>query len=390
MTVTDMPDTNSLFRAAALLCLMQIGALPAQAADLGAIVTEVAAHFQFPGAQLLVSMPGETGIAATGIANLATGAPVTEATRFHVASVGKILTAIATLQAIKEERLSVESPVLAFLSPEEAKRLPHIESTSISSLLSHTSGLPDCLRNGRLSVPEHPGIAWTASEALRLGWCGAATRPGAFAYSNTNYILLGHILEKVDGSPLPDILARRILAPLGMADSTAAVTASDPLLAHGYRLPTAQGGRRDASLLAWSSHLGDAPLTTTASDLLRLFNCLFHAGGAPLLPEQTVAAMSTERGREDGEGYGWGLQRVDTDQGLRLGHSGRFGGYAAEAWYYPDRDAVVILLANGDEFTKDDPMDVIEAKLFPPPATAGDSESKSPKTTAEQMPPVQR
>jgi D-alanyl-D-alanine carboxypeptidase len=340
---------------------------PARAADLHAILVDVSAHFQFPGALLLVSAPEGTEIVTTGTANLATGTPVTENTRFHVASVGKILTAAAVLQLVEAKALSPDDPVRPFLDGKEAERLTHLDQATIGRLLSHTSGLPDCLRNALFSIPEHPDIRWTASEALRLGRCRPATPPGAYHYSNTNYILLGHILEKRDGGDLADILARRILGPLEMADSTVAVDSADPLLAHGYRMPNPQGERRDGSLLAWSSRLGDAPLTTTGRDLERFFNSLFRPSQKRILSPESLAAMRVERGRDEDEGYGWGLQRVESDAGLRLGHSGRFGGFSAEAWYYPDKDRIVILLANGDEHSQDEPMDMIEAGLFPPP-----------------------
>ncbi|BAE52537.1 Beta-lactamase class C and other penicillin binding protein [Paramagnetospirillum magneticum AMB-1] len=354
------------------------GVLPAGAAPLDQTLAQVMERFHFPGAVLLVSGPQGTEIATAGTANLAAPRPVTEATRFHIASVGKILTAIATLQLVEEGRLSLDAPVRPFLDPPEATRLTHIDSADVAGLLSHTSGLPDCLRNGPFSLPEHPSLTWTASEALRLGRCRAATEPGRFAYSNSNYILLGHILEKLDGGDLAEILGRRILAPLGMGDSAVRVATSDPLLAHGHRRNPDQPGHRPAGPVAWSSRLGDAPLTTTARDLERLMVSLFRPGKTRVLPTRMVAAMAIERGRADGEGYGLGLQVTETDLGFRYGHSGRFGGFAAEAWYYPDRDRIVILLANGDEFSETDPMDLIEEQLFPPADLVQAAEIGSP------------
>ncbi|WP_160295534.1 serine hydrolase domain-containing protein [Paramagnetospirillum magnetotacticum] len=355
------------------------GTAPACAAPLDATLAEVAARFHLPGAVLLVSGPQGIEIATNGMADLATRRPVTEATRFHVASVGKILTAVATMQLVEEGRLSLTAPVRPFLDAQEAQRLTHVEDADIAALLSHTSGIPDCLRNGPFSLPEHPSMTWTASEALRMGRCRAATQPGQFAYSNSNYILLGYILEKQDGGDLAEILGRRILTPLGMSDSAVKVDTSDPLLAHGHRRKPEETAHRPAGLVAWSSRLGDAPLTTTARDLERLMASLFRPKPPRVLPDRMVAAMSMERGRSDGEGYGLGLQVIDTDLGYRYGHSGRFGGFAAEAWYYPEQDRIVILLANGDEFSEHDPMDLIEERLF-----AAAEASALPKSTTER------
>jgi D-alanyl-D-alanine carboxypeptidase len=351
---------------------------PVGAASLDQSLAEVMERFHLPGAVLLVSGPQGTDIATGGTTNLAAPRPVTEATRFHVASVGKILTAVATLQLVEEGRLSLDARVRPFLDAREAERLTHVDGADIAGLLSHTSGIPDCLRNGPFSLPEHPSLTWTASEALRLGRCRAATEPGRFAYSNSNYILLGHILEKLDGGDLSDILGRRILGPLGMSDSAITVTVTDPLLAQGHRRVPDQAVHRVAGPVAWASRLGDAPLTTTARDLERLMASLFRPGGPRVLPHRMVAAMGIERGRTDGEGYGLGLQVIDTDVGYRYGHSGRFGGFAAEAWYYPDRDRIVILLANGDEFSANDPMDLIEERLFAAQDLVPAAENRTP------------
>ncbi|WP_161539583.1 serine hydrolase domain-containing protein [Paramagnetospirillum kuznetsovii] len=373
MSAHDHPrQTSDRGRGAALTLAALVlfhWASAARAADLGAILADVTAKFALPGAILLVSGPEGRETAVTGLANLATGAPVTEQTRFHVASVGKILTAAAILQVVDEGKLGLADPVLKYVDPRDADRITHLDKANLASLLSHTSGLPDCLRNALFSIPEHPSISWTAAEALRLGRCRPATPPGKYAYSNTNYILLGHILEQVEGEGLAAILARRILAPLEMADSTAEVAPADPRLAHGYRLATPQGERRDASLLAWSSRLGDAPVTTTAADLDRLFKALFRPDSKLLSPAM-LSAMKTEWGKDEDESYGYGLVQIASDFGPRFGHSGRFAGFCAEAWHYPDKDTTVIMLANGDEHTADDVMDLIEERLFPPVVAA--------------------
>ncbi|HIJ62199.1 MAG TPA: beta-lactamase family protein [Rhodospirillaceae bacterium] len=366
----DLKTTQAVFTdrllgaMAAGIVLAGAWSAAANGADLNALVSEVAGHFDLPGAVLLVSGPNGTETATTGFADLISRTPVSEQTRFHVASVGKMLTAVAVLQLVDEKKLSLDDPVLPFLDRRDAQRITHANTATIRQLLSHTSGLPDCLRNASFSTPEHPSITWTAAEALRQGKCLGPTAPGIYSYSNTNYIMLGYILEKIEKDSLPGILTRRVLKPLEMTTSTASVDVTAPAgLAHGYRPATPQGERKDASLLAWSSHLGDAPLTTTAADLALLFKDLFGPSTRLLSPPM-LAAMRSEWGKDEDEAYGFGLELVPTKNGIRHGHSGRFAGYCAEAWFYPEKETTVIFLGNGDEHTEDDVMELIESRLF--------------------------
>ena len=357
---------NALATLVVSLLLLPVCGRAAEAADLNAVLQEISARYDLPGAVLLVSGPGGSETVSTGIANLATRTPVTGKTRFHVASVGKIVTATTVLRLVDEGKLSLDMKVSAFLDDRDVARIAHADTATIGQALSHTSGLPDCLRNQSFSIPEHPNIAWTSAEVLRLGRCRAPTKPGVYSYSNTNYIMLGHILEKIEGQDLAAVLSSHILQPLDMADSAIAVDPADPLLAHGYRTAAPGAERADASLLAWSSRLGDAPLSTTAGDLERLFKDLFRPAGRTLSPAMR-AAMVTEHGKDEDEAYGLGLELVPTDFGIRYGHNGRFAGFCAEAWYYPEKDTIVILLGNGDEKSKEDVMDFIEPRLFPTP-----------------------
>jgi D-alanyl-D-alanine carboxypeptidase len=333
------------------------------AADLRGALQDVVSTFNLPGAVLLVSSPEGREIAVSGVENLVTRTPVTEKTRFHVASVGKVLTAIATLQLIDDHKLSLDDPILPYVEVPEANRLAHIEAATIRRLLSHTSGLPDCLRNGSFSVPQHPSIVWTADDVMRYAQCRPANTPETYVYSNTNYILLGYAIERIEGESLGKIFSRRIFTPLGMNDSTVGASPAEPHLAHGYRPADRSGVRKDASLLALSSKLGDAPLTTTAPDLERVFAALFRPGG-PLLSAEMLKTMKTEWGHDEDEAYGLGLEIIDTDYGPRYGHSGRFAGYCAEAWYYADKDKIVVLVANGDEHTDKDVMETLEPWIF--------------------------
>ncbi|WP_431861849.1 serine hydrolase domain-containing protein [Azospirillum sp.] len=348
-----------------ILALFIFLTLPVSArADADAILRELLARYAAPGGVLLVSSADRRDLAVAGVADLRSKRPVTAQTRFHVASVGKMLTAVAVLRLVQEGRAALSDPAAALVGHPAAVRLTNLEGATLADLLAHRSGVPDCLRNSALVSAVHPGPRWTAEEVIESAPCRKPTPPGAYAYSNTNYILLGHILERIDGKPFAEALAERVLRPAGMADTSVGADPNDPGVAHGYRRPDARGVRSDASVVAYASPLGDAPVTTTAADLERFANALFRAQGTLLLPD-LVKEMVTDRAGEDtDEGYGYGIVVEESDWGPRWGHAGRYAGFRAEFWYFPKRDTLLVLMMNGDENTDDDVGALIAERVF--------------------------
>jgi D-alanyl-D-alanine carboxypeptidase len=348
----------------ALLFLLA-GGQPAWAeTDAQSILHGILQRYGVPGGVLLVSGPDRREVAVAGVADLHSLRPVTEQTRFHVASTGKMLTAVAVLRLVQDGLISLSDPAPALVAHPDAARLTNLKGATVADLLSHRSGVPDCLRNSHSITDRHPSPRWTAEEVIRLAPCRSPTKPGIHAYSNTNYILLGRILERIDRQPFAEALAARVLRPAGMADTTIGADPNDPRVAHGYRRPDARGSRADASLYAYSSPLGDAPVTTTAADLERFALALFRTPGA-LLDPALVKEMVTDRAGEDtDDGYGYGVVVEDSDWGPKWGHAGRYSGFRSELWYFPDRDTVLVLMLNGDENTDDDVGDLLARQVF--------------------------
>ncbi len=358
-----MTRVASLIVPSLLLLLAAVAARAETVAD--HVLREILQRYGAPGGVLLVSGPDRRELAVAGVADRRSGRPVTPDTRFHIASTGKMLTAVATLSLVQDGRIALSDPALPLVGHPDAGRLANLDRATVADLLDHRSGVPDCLRNSATVTQRHPGPRWTAEEVIRLAPCRGPTPPGRYAYSNTNYILLGHILERVDGRPFADAFARRVLEPAGMDSTSLGADPNDPRVARGYRSPDAAGNRADASLYAYSSPLGDAPVTTTAADLERFAFALFRQPGRLLAPEM-VGAMVEDRSAEDEEGYGYGVVVEHSDWGPRWGHSGRYAGFRSELWYYPQHDTLTVLMMNGDENTDDDVGDLIARPFFTP------------------------
>ena len=191
-----------------------------------------------------------------------------------------------------------------------------------------------------------PNRVWTAATALPFAFDLPATRRVGTKhdYANTNYLLLGHMVERADGGSLADSFKTRIFDRAGLRHTTVGADRSDPTLAHGYADPDGDGQLKDVSLVNWNAPLGDGALVTTAADLEALLFATFRDGrllSPPLLARMTAPTPSEPT-------YGLGLELYDDGNGHCLYHSGHVDGFNAEIAYYVEQRTAIVFLTNGD------------------------------------------
>jgi D-alanyl-D-alanine carboxypeptidase len=279
-----------------------------------------------PGAVVVVRRGDRTLALAAGRADLATGEPLRARDRFKVGSITKTVVATAVLQLAGEGRLTLDDPVARWLPG----LVPNGRRITIRMLLAHTSGLFDYLEDPRSLAPYVAGdfgFRWTARRLVRIGVSHPPTfPPGAgWAYSNTGYLVLGLIVERVSGRPLAAVLERRILRPLGLAVTR--LPASQGLghpRAHGYL--GAAPALQDVTPVSQSLFGAAGGLVSTAGDVARFYRGLL---GGRLLPPRLLRAMTATVPRAPGLAYGLGIARFATPCGPRIGHNGAVPGYAS-------------------------------------------------------------
>jgi D-alanyl-D-alanine carboxypeptidase len=349
-----------------VLCLaVPVGAARAQTVDarLQGVLDDFVREQRLPGAVLGVNAPRLDQVAATGVLDRKTGIRVTPQSRFYIASVGKMMTATAILQLVEEGRIRLDQRVSEILSPAGSlARLPNWKSVTVEQLLNHTSGMPDYFDDDyEKAAAKDPRMLVDVERALspQLGEEPNA-RPGVeHEYSNTNYALLGLVLERVDHLNLAAVLARRIFVPAGMTATTVGADPSQPGVASGHGAEGAPSARDN--LIAYGSKLGDGPVTTTAGSLGRFLTALLR--DKKLLRPATLQLMITPSRREPS--YGLGIQISNTDFGPCYGHSGSVTGFKAEAWYYAARQTAIVFLANGEFYSDDtDVVTMTAQRLF--------------------------
>lgn len=319
----------------------------------------VAAH-EFSGAVLVRRGDESLFRYAGGVASRAHGVPVTEATRFRVASVTKMVTAATALRLVERGAVRLDQPVLDVLPAEQRTSALTGEHT-LHHLLSHTSGLPnyhddeaqtwDSFTSCWDRVP--PQRARRPADLLPLFRdLPAAAPPGVrYSYADANYILAGLVIEAVTGEPYAEAATREVLKPAGLKDSGFDVLDEDP-----PRLATGYLHERDVPFASWRANVFSGPaggtpdggLVTTTDDLARLVDALLRG---ELISPDTFAAMSSPQcGRTAGSyRYGYGIEMGYLDGELVvLGHNGLDPGVSAVVAYHPASAATIVVLCNHD------------------------------------------
>lgn len=321
------------------------------AAELSAYQTETSS----PGAIMLVNRQGEElWIGATGQSNLEHQTAMRTNTPFRTGSITKMFIATAILQLRERGKLTLNDPLTLHL-PGLAGKIPQAEQITVRHLLSHLSGITDPPNESiryQLDIVNDPaGFGALSTEALLETYVyGKALNftPGAaYRYSNTNYWLLGLIVENLAQKNLQEALDELIFSPLNLTQ-TWIEKRDDRNVSRGYADFYGGGNLLDVS--AWDRAEGDGKaaggLISTAADLMTFMKALF---GGQLLPLSVVEEMKqiqlSDCNSPDCE-YGLGLELWRTTVGTGYGHNGSLIGIEANVLYFPETGNLVVLYKN--------------------------------------------
>jgi len=225
-----------------------------------------------PGVSLRIKGPGIDFQGAAGVADLITGEALTTNHVMYTASLGKTFTATIALQLCDEGRLDLEAPITTWLHSDVTQRIPSSEKITLRQLLSHTSGLIDYMNDARAwrsDFARDPQRQWTHSDVMSYIYDKPLLfEPGTdYHYSNSNYILVGAIIEQVIGQPHYTLIRKRILTPLGLKRTfNGHETARREERAHGYII---KRRGRIIDTYPWYSHYGlaDSGIHSTPGEL---------------------------------------------------------------------------------------------------------------------------
>jgi D-alanyl-D-alanine carboxypeptidase len=304
-----------------------------------------------PGAVLFVRDGQKTTTYTAGVADLATSRPIAPRDRYRIASLTKTYTATVVLQLVAEGKLRMSDSVERWIPG----LVPNGKNITVRHLLGHTSGLFDFENDPRLVEPYLKGdlsYVWTARARLALAISHDPLYPPGqtttSTYSNTNYTVLGLIVEAATHRSIGSKLRRRIFDPLKLSATTFPVreTRIEGSHAHGYFL---LGSPPLTDVTEFSPSIAGAggAIVSTVGDVAAFYRALLSGR---LLEHAQLKAMKTTlpSGGDLGQRYGLGIERFPSSCGPAWGHSGGFPGYLTYALSSETGARQSILMVNID------------------------------------------
>ena len=312
---------------------------------------------RFAGAQLAVAMPDGSVLAlATGFADTAKKEAMTTRHLLLQGSVGKTYASAVALQLIHEGTIGLDDPISKYLGGEPwFSRLPNAQAITVRQLMNHTSGLVRYEFNERFTadLTASPDRVWKPYELVSyiLDTAAPFAAGQGWDYSDTNYIVLGMIMEKVTGRSFYDLARERVLRPAGLTATVPSDARVIAGLSNGYAGANNPFGGSDVMLVEGRMVINPqfewtgGGMATTASDLARWGKRLYEGGAfdASMLPK-LLDGVPARLGQNTK--YGLGVIIRETALGTLYGHSGFFPGYQAEVLYLPAQKAAVAFQVN--------------------------------------------
>ncbi|GLY19469.1 serine hydrolase [Kineosporia sp. NBRC 101677] len=305
------------------------------------VIRDVARHVLDSGAPgYMTRIDNGRGVAlsADGVADRETGRELRATDQFEIGSNTKTFMSALTLQLVDRGQVDLDAPIEQYLPGV----VPNGRNITVRMLLNHTSGLFSYTADEKFAegLTSDPQRVWTEDELLKVAFAHEPDfAPGtAWNYSNTNYTLIGILLQEVTGKSLPDLVQQRIARPLGLKNTyfpQPRATDTGPGYAHGYAVSFASGKPSYADTSTWPiGGWGGAAgaIISDQRDLSRFFSGLLKG---KLFSDQQLNEMKETvelpaefpiRG-----GYGLGLFHIDSACGPVWGHGGDTNGHHSTA-----------------------------------------------------------
>jgi CubicO group peptidase (beta-lactamase class C family) len=308
-----------------------------------------------PGAAMLVVHKGKPVFQrGYGVTDLRTLRPIDATTDFRLASFTKQFTAMSIMLLVRDGKMRYDDHLTDFFPDFPAYGKP----ITVRNLLNHTGGLPDyedILSRQYPNMPDDqiPQIHDAGVLKLLEQQTAAKFPAGSkWEYSNSGYVVLGLIVEKVSGRPFGQFLHDRIFSPLKMNNTLAYEKGKNEVPNRAYGHTKEKDSWRETDQSSTSATLGDGGIYTSVNDLakwdraLRNHTLLSPSEMQPaLMPvEPTGGPAKREDGSSVSYGFGWFLDPYKGHK--RMWHDGETMGFRTTIQRFPDDDLTVLILAN--------------------------------------------
>ncbi|MFH0944479.1 MAG: serine hydrolase domain-containing protein [Planctomycetota bacterium] len=316
-----------------------------------------------PGASAALLLPDGRQVQVTaGIASFFSKETMTSEHRMLVGSTGKTFVSAVALALCAEGKLALDRTVKSYYDdplPEWISRVPNASAVTLRQLLQHSSGIPRYVMKPAFAAALKEDLERTFRPEELLSFVHG-DRPlfapgGGFSYADTNYIIVGILIEKVTGEPFYGLARKRLLVPHGLSATVPSDRIEIPRMAGGRVVLTQFLGVPDTTLREDGSFTFNPQFewcgggfASTPTDLARWAGILYtgRAFEKPYLPDLLSARDAPELGPS--VGYGLGVMLRDTGAGRLLGHEGVMPGYLTSLGHFPDCQISAAIQVNTD------------------------------------------
>ncbi len=285
-----------------------------------------------PGVLAKTSNNGKTNSYTAGVADLSTKKPIKSDYRFRIGSVTKTFTATTVLQLVGENRVQLDDPIEKWLPGLIQGNGYDGNQITIRQLLNHTSGIAEYLKSKDADIMNSKKT-YTAEEIVKIGLSLPSDfSPGkGWLYSNTGYVILGMLIEKITGNSYAEEIEKRIIEPLDLSNTF--LPGNSPVIpgknhARGYMKIDETSELKDMTYYNPSLANAAGDMISNADDLNKFFSSLL---GGKLLKERELKEMLTTvpiEGKGLGDGYGLGIYETKLPNGVSVwGHGGAIPGF---------------------------------------------------------------
>ncbi len=287
-----------------------------------------------------------------GFADIETKAKPNENTNYRIGSISKSFTSALILKAVEENKISLDEKIDQYFPA-----LKNADKISISNLLNHRSGIHNFTNDAEY-------LKWNTQKKSEkeildiIVKDGTDFEPDSKAdYSNSNYVLLSFILEKIYKKPYSEILAEKIIKPVGLKNTY-----------YGGKINPKNNESNSYNFInSWQKEpetdmsipLGAGAVVSTPSDLLQFADALF---GGKIITEKSLKLMETMK-----EGYGYGLFQMPFGDKKAFGHTGGIDGFSSNYGYFPIEKVGFAITSNGSNLPVNDVAIAVLSAAFHQP-----------------------
>lgn len=261
--------------------------------------------------------------------------PATDQTKYRIGSITKMFTATMIFQLIEDGKLSLTTTVDKYFP-----KLPNANKITISNLLNHRSGLHNFTDD-----PEYKN--WETQPKTQDQMLAIITKGGVdfqpnekFSYSNSGYVVLGYIIEKVSKLPYSKYLSDRITSKISLSNTyVGAKTDTKKNESFSYRLSNSWEPAPETDM---SIPGGAGAIVSTTADLNKFIEALFSS--------KLVSSSSLEQMKTMTDGYGMGMFQIPFYEKRAYGHNGGIDGFASNLAYFPEDKLALAYCTNGQVY----------------------------------------